>query len=208
MTPVRTLTTVRHSTTAHNAARIISGRLDEPLSDDGRTLARELRDLIGPFAADTVVSSPMRRALETAGIITTARGEEIATSDLCVERDYGVLQGISPEEVATYADQITYVEAGGIRHSLNPPGGESFEQVRSRAEGLLEYVRGLQGPAVLVVAHQTFLQQLHGLLSGLGVHEALALDIRTLQVDRFELNGTGPAEHEAVHPGMGTHRSW
>ncbi len=208
MTAARTITTIRHSTTAHNASQIISGRLDEPLSDAGRALARELRELLGPLSADTVASSPMLRARETAAIVTTVDDGAIVTSELCVERSYGVLEGIPPEEVATYADRITYIERGGIRHSLNPPGGESFEEVRSRAERALEVLLAVPGPAVILVAHQTFLQQLHGLLLGHDVHDALALDIRTLQVDRFELNGAGPAMHEAVHPGMGTHRSW
>ena len=208
MTDPLTITTIRHSTTAHNAAQIISGRIDEPLSDAGRALAQELRDLLGPLGADTVVSSPMRRARETAAIVTTAGDGDLVTSDLAVERDYGLLEGIPPEEVARYADRITYIEKGGIRHSLNPPGGESFEQVRSRAEGTLEFLRTLPGPTLILVAHQTFLQQLHGLLLGHDVHESLALDIRTLQVDRFELNGAGPARHQAVHPGMGSHRSW
>jgi probable phosphoglycerate mutase len=208
MTAVKTLTTVRHSTTAHNAAHVISGRLDEPLSDDGRALARELRELLGPLSADSVVSSPMRRALETAAIVTSAAAAEIVTSDLCVERSYGVLEGVPPDEVATYADRITYIERGGIRHSLNPPGGESFEEVRARADATLGLIRSLPAKSVVLVAHQTFLQQLQGLLTGLDVHDALALDVRTLQVDRFELNGTGPFRHEAVHPGMGIHRSW
>jgi broad specificity phosphatase PhoE len=205
---VRTITTVRHSTTAHNAARIISGRLDEPLSDEGRALAREMRRLIGPLGADSTVSSPMRRALETTLIVTDAAAAEVVISEHCVERDYGLLQGIAPEEVASHAGQITYIERGGIRHSLNPPGGESFEQVRSRAVRAMEQLRALDGPGVLLVAHQTFLQQLHGLLLGLDILDALALDIRTLQVDRFELDGSGPATHTPVHPGMGTHRSW
>lgn len=33
---VRSLTTVRHSLTAHNTAGVITGRLDEPLSAEGR----------------------------------------------------------------------------------------------------------------------------------------------------------------------------
>ena len=207
MTATLTITTIRHSTTAHNAAQIISGRIDEPLSDAGRALAHELRDLLGPLGADTVASSPMRRARETAAIVTTASDGDIVTSDLCVERDYGLLEGISPQEVATYADRITYIEKGGIRHSLNPPGGESFEQVRARAEATSNSSHPSRTDGILV-AHQTFLQQLQGLLLGQDVHEALAIDIRTLQVDRFELNGMRPARHEPVHPGIGSFRSW
>ena len=202
------ITTVRHSTTAHNATQVISGRLDEPLSDAGRTLAAQLRDEIGPIRADAIVASPMRRTIETATIIAGVTADDIVESDLCVERDYGELQGISAEAVRGYADRIDYIEVGGIRHSLNPPGGESFERVRERAIGFLDFLLGLDAESVLVVTHQVFLQQLHGMLLGLDVHPALGLDIRTLEVNRFALAEDGSSTHTRIHPGLGTNRSW
>jgi broad specificity phosphatase PhoE len=207
-TALRSIITVRHSVTAHNAAHVISGRLDEPLSDEGRLLAREMVASLGLLAADIVISSPMRRAVETATLLTGRAQREIVTSELCLERDYGELQGLSPEAVRGYADRVDYVEVGGIRHSLNPPGGESFPAVRARARRFQAYLGDLGVASVLVVTHQTFLQQLHGLLLRLGVRDSLGLDIRTLQVDRFDLVGGGHADHRPVHPGMGRHRSW
>jgi probable phosphoglycerate mutase len=204
----RTITTVRHSTTAHNASKVISGRLDEPLSAEGVALARELRAIHGELSPEIVVTSPMQRAVETALLVTTATEAELVASDLCVERDYGKLQGIPPEAVQQYADQIEYLEVGGIRHSLNPPGGESFESVRERATAFLDLLLAMPARSIAVVSHQVFLQQLHGLMLGLAIHDALALDIRTLQIDRFVIDPGAPTRHEAVHPGMGVHVSW
>jgi alpha-ribazole phosphatase/probable phosphoglycerate mutase len=203
----RSIITVRHSVTGHNSAQIISGRLDEPLNDEGRRLASAYANENGRIVADVVVVSPMRRAIDTATIITGLEPSRMLTSELCLERDYGELAGLSPEAVKGYADRVEYLEAGGIRHSLNPPGGETFGQVRIRADAFVAWLASLSVGSVLVVSHQTFLQQVHGNLLGLDTHGALALDIRTLQTDRFRLGPDG-VTHEPIHPGMGHHRSW
>lgn len=202
------IVTVRHSATAHNAARIISGRLDEPLSDEGRALAREVADRNEPIDADIVVASPMRRAVETAVIMTRRPEAEIVLDELCLERDYGRLQGLDSVQVRMYADRVLYIEVGGISHSLNPPGGESFDTVRHRAVAFYERLRDRPERSVVVFTHQTFLQQLHGLLLGLDVIPSLALDIRTLQIDRFGILHGLPAEHTPVDPGIASLRSW
>jgi broad specificity phosphatase PhoE len=150
----------------------------------------------------------MRRAIETATIMTGCPAADVVLDEECVERDYGALQGLPPDEVRRYADRVQYIEVGGIWHSLNPPGGESFEQVRRRAESFLVRVRARPERTAIVFSHQTFLQQLHGLLDGLGVIDSLALDIRTLQVDRFELGGGSTRGHVVLVAGAGTLKSW
>jgi broad specificity phosphatase PhoE len=202
------LVTVRHSTTAHNAAQIISGRLDEPLSEEGRELARDVALRMPPLPSGVVVSSPMKRAVETAVILTGCAQSQLVLDDLCVERDYGLLQGLRREEVQRYADQVDYVEVGGIRHSLNPPRGESFEALRRRAELFLDRLSKRGDAVVIVVSHQTFLQQLHGLMVGLDITEALGSDIRTLQIDRFEIDDGLPARHDLLFAGAGIVKSW
>jgi broad specificity phosphatase PhoE len=200
--------TVRHSATAHNAAQVITGRLDEPLSHEGRALAHEARDRVGPIDADLAISSPMRRAIDTAVIMTGRAEAEIVLDELCLERDYGLLQGLDGEQVRQYAARVDYVEVGGIRHSLNPPGGETFEQVRRRAVAFYEALRSRPARSAIVFSHQVFLQQLHGLLLDLDVVRSLALDIRTLQVDRFRVDAGLPAEHVLIDPGIQRFRSW
>lgn len=206
--PLAVITTVRHSATAHNAAQIISGRLDEPLSDEGRALAMEARDRIGLLSAELVVASPMGRTIETAMIMTGRSEDGIVLDELCLERDYGLLQGLDSQQVKRFADRVDYVEVGGIRHSLNPPKGETFNAVRRRAEAFYESLQKRPARTVIVFSHQTFLQQFHGLLLGLEVIPSLGLDIRTLQVDRFDIERGLPAEHVVMDPGRRQFRSW
>jgi len=204
----RRLLTVRHSLTGHNAEGIITGRLDEPLSEEGRDLVRELVVAQGPIAADTVVASPMRRALETAMFLTGLVAAAILVDPAALERDYGELQGLDREQVKRYAGKIEYIEVGGIWHSVNPPGGESFEAVRERAEALRAHVDAMPPGTVLLVSHQVFLQQLHGVLLGISTRESLAMDIRPLQIDEFELDVGAPAPHHLLHPGINRYKSW
>ncbi|MEV8020166.1 histidine phosphatase family protein [Streptomyces sp. NPDC086554] len=62
---------MRHSHTAHNIAGIITGRLDEPLSDEGRDAASRFARARGVLQADIVLSST-RPALS--GITDPCRG--------------------------------------------------------------------------------------------------------------------------------------
>lgn len=207
-TRCQSIITTRHSVTAHNTARIITGRLDEPLSAEGRAYAEQFASAHGVIAVDVVVSSPARRAVETAALITDRPASEIMRSHLCLERDYGLLQGLDSDQVQRYQNTVRYLHAGGIAHSLNPPGGETFEQVRRRAHRFYKSIRQLPIESVLIVSHQIFLQQLHGIVLSLNWRQSLALDIRPLQIDRFTMIGSSHIVGELIHPGVGTVTSW
>jgi probable phosphoglycerate mutase len=204
----RLITTVRHAATANAGRRVISGTLDEPLSDVGRGQARELVSRLGHFRADLVVSSPLSRSLETACLLTGYEAGRIEQWQRCSERSYGLLQGLPPDEVAKWRSSIRYIRAGGIDHSVNPPQGETLGQVRARARTVAARLMARTEPAVLLFSHQTLIQQLHGVLMGLSLREALALDIAVLQVDEFDVGAGLPAIRRQVYAGERSLASW
>jgi broad specificity phosphatase PhoE len=209
VTPTQVVTTVRHAATANAHRQIISGRLDEPLSPEGVAQARKLCADLGPLEAELVVSSPLARALDTARILTSRRDDAIERAADCVERSYGLLEGMPPDEVATWRSRIRYVEVGGIEHSVDPPGGETLSELRARCGRFATRILERPVTTILVFSHQVFLQQLQGILLGLDLHEALALDIAVLQIDEFTLGAPGsPAGHRLVHPGIRSLKSW
>ena len=157
--------------------------------------------------ADLVVSSPLRRALETARILTGRDDGGIETWEDCRERDYGRLQGLEPNAVAALRPAITYVAAGGIEHSVDPPGGETLFDLRRRARRLARTLRARPEHTVLVVSHQTLLQQLTGALLRLRMREALAIDITILQVDVIDL-ASDPPRRTSAYPGESGFVSW
>src|SRR6476660_3067167 len=86
---------VRHGETAPNAAGLLLGLSDPRLTERGRTQAAGLAATLP--APDRVVSSPLRRARETAA----AFGRTVEVDDRWIELDYGRLEGTDPASVPT-----------------------------------------------------------------------------------------------------------
>ncbi len=204
----RTLVLARHAPTGNAKMHVISGTLDEPLSDDGRCQLDAYAAEYGPVSADVVLSSPLSRAVDTAIRLSGLPRERIEVWDELRDRNYGLLQGIAPEDVAAYRPNIEYISAGGIDHSVNPPGGETLDELRERAEQVAARLMGRNEPRILLVSHQAFMQQLGGVLMGLDIRQALASDIRVLQIDEYSWNGRLPATRTPIHGGVRALASW
>jgi broad specificity phosphatase PhoE len=112
---------VRHGQTAANAAGLLLGRADLALTELGRRQAKALAAAL-PVPAK-VVSSPLRRAVETA----EAFGLPVEIDDRWIEIDYGDFDGLPITEVG--ADVWTEWRADP---TFAPPNGESFEQLDAR----------------------------------------------------------------------------
>lgn len=135
---------LRHGETAVNAAGALQGRSDPTLTDVGRAQAgRLLAALPGPL--DAVVSSPLRRARETAG----ALGQPVEIDERWIEMDYGEWEG---RALASIRDELWARRWDDPAWA--PPGGESLlavgARVRAACGDLLERARDAH---VAVVTH-------------------------------------------------------
>ena len=83
---------VRHDKTDWNDLNIMQGLTDIPLNEEGRRQAKALAQQIDLANIDLCLSSPLKRARETADIIV---GEkiEVIEEQLCVERSLGEYEG-------------------------------------------------------------------------------------------------------------------
>ena len=91
---------VRHGQSTANAAGIWQGRLDFPLSDEGREQARLAGKALASEKFDALYASPLSRAYETAEIIAREAGfgREPTPEPGLVERAGGLLEGTTREE--------------------------------------------------------------------------------------------------------------
>lgn len=186
------LYTLRHGLTELNRSKRTGGRLDVPLLEEGRKQAEDARAQFDGTSLDVVISSGLRRAIETALIVTGWEREKILVDDLAVERSFGEMEGFTQDEVRERFPSVIYVPIEHVRYSLNPPGGESFEVLRARARAFLEKtLRAHRGRRVLVSSHQNFMQQLHGELRGVDPYAALKADIINLELNQFHLDADG-----------------
>lgn len=96
---------IRHGRSTWNHEGRVQGHKNPPLSDDGkktvRQIARQLRARFGPFReSDTViVSSPLRRALETAQIFSASFRLPIVRRPDLREAKLGEWEGRKVEEI-------------------------------------------------------------------------------------------------------------
>ncbi len=182
------LKTVRHGATEFNSGGRYAGLLDVPLNDEGRAEAVRASRLLD-VSADVVISSTLDRAHETARLLSGGT-RRIVTSALCVERDFGQMQGRTPDETETLRPMITYFRMGSDFHSLNPPGGETLPALRRRAARFADWVfTEFAGRTVLIVSHEVFLLQFHGLLRGETWREAMAHTLSNLTLTTLTLKG-------------------
>lgn len=143
---MKTIYFVRHGESEANAAGIAAGGgLDSPLNDFGRGQARQAAQDLKGRGAQLIVSSPMKRAYETATIIAAELGFDpgsIVTSQLLVERQLGELTGIPKEQLKMYYDM------GRL-----PASAESTEQLHARIVQSLEWLKTLDADKIIVVSH-------------------------------------------------------
>lgn len=132
---------MRHGLSLHNQIGKFSGRIDSPLTDEGRLAVKITGESIKDLSIDVIVCSPLSRAHESAEIIADVIGypkTKILVSDLFSERDFGVLEGTKyiPIEVTE--------EVEGI---------ESIDDLMLRAEKGFSLLSRIESNNVLLVSH-------------------------------------------------------
>ena len=145
---------IRHGETAHNAGGLAQGRVDMPLSELGQRQAEAVAAHLAREQLDAVISSPLRRARQTAEAIAVRHNLSVATEPDLSEMDVGDMDGLSgPEMRARYPD-IMRAWGGPEGPSVHLPNGESLEEVQVRAWSAVEHLRAAHGDStVVMVAH-------------------------------------------------------
>lgn len=134
-----------HSVSVDNERGVASGWLPGRLSEKGRALAKELGERRRCDNIDAVFTSDLARAVETAEIAFGATGIPIHRDWRLRECNYGILNGMSHEELDAQRQ---------LRLDDPFPGGESWRQAVMRIrESLEEMASALEGRRVLVIGH-------------------------------------------------------
>ncbi len=128
-----TLVLVRHGETMWNRDGRVQGWAPVELTERGQQQASALADaLADQYTVDRLVSSDLRRTLETARPIGRAVGCEPEQDRRWRERDFGVLQGLDYEELFLGYPEFTLTEVGYTSARARPEGGESLVDNRER----------------------------------------------------------------------------
>ena len=170
---------VRHGETDWNLQRRYQGRADPPLCAAGILTARGIVERLRADAQLRLVSSPLRRATATAGVIADALGIAAALPDVRLgEIDFGAWQGLTQAQVKLRWPGLLR------RWKQDPatfrfPGGESLVEAQAR---LYDFLRHPPWPAehtgtVLAVSHAGMIR-----LAGLIAEQRPLAQFRQIEV--------------------------
>ncbi|EKF27382.1 phosphoglycerate mutase protein, putative, partial [Trypanosoma cruzi marinkellei] len=145
----------RHGQDEDNFEGLLNGRRDRPLTQLGReqasTLAQKLKER--GMTYDIILTSPLKRANETARIIGEALSVHVETENELVEREFGVLTGKPIAQIRAYAGE-NVVQGDKVLYFLSVDGAETFDECYDRAARVLHRVdTTFAGKRVLLVCH-------------------------------------------------------
>lgn len=158
---------VRHGETALNVSGVYYGWTDCSLSDRGIIQCEELAEILKDVPFDVVISSPLKRAIDSAAIISRQDVEAIITDPQLRELNFGEWEGLHFKEI-----QKTHKEHWDNWSSdwknAAPPSGERFidfyERVKKSLENILE---SYENKKILLVTHQGSMRIIASILMGL-----------------------------------------
>ncbi|MFT3736831.1 MAG: histidine phosphatase family protein [Rhodocyclaceae bacterium] len=188
---MRHITIVRHGQTASNAAKLLQGRRDIALSENGLLQANALADALRDDLFDHIVSSPLQRALHTAEAVAQDRAVPVQLDLRLQERSFGDFEG---QSVQVYQDALA--ASGALRWVYRPPGGETIDDVWQRCSAFLADLHAQPFRKILIAAHEGINRALVLQLLGRPVLEWTSFKQENCCINRFCFDEDGrPGEY-------------
>jgi len=148
---------------------------DVPLSPTGEAQGRALGDLVPELRPDLVLSSPYRRAVQTASLAVDGT-LPIRLDERLRDRELGILDLLTRHGVAARYPQEAARRARLGAFYYRPPGGEAWTDIALRLRAVLRDLReGYPDGRVLLVAHEAVVLLLRYLIEDLTEDDVLQL---------------------------------
>jgi ribonuclease H / adenosylcobalamin/alpha-ribazole phosphatase len=146
---------VRHGETADNIQMRYLGLSDVPLTANGTRQARRAAAALSKLPIRAIISSPLRRAVDTAALIHAACGADLRLDARLAEGSFGDWEGRTRAEVLGLgrrdAELLACWESDP---SCAPPGGESIQNIQKRIISLTdELTSEFSESSVVIVSH-------------------------------------------------------
>jgi broad specificity phosphatase PhoE len=178
---------VRHGRTDVNARGLLLGRLDPPLDATGERQAKAVAAALSSLRDPRVVTSPLRRAVQTAEAVAAGLAVAPTVDDRWIELDYGDWDGLPLAEVP----ESTW-RAWRDDLALRPPGGETLRELAARVRAALaEMAEEAAGRDVVVVSHVSPIKAAVAWALDVGDEVAWRMFLGPASITRVRVSGRG-----------------
>ena len=146
---------VRHGETEYNVAHIIQGHIASPLTELGLQQAKVVGQKVKDSNIDMIVTSDLKRAIQTSEIIGKEIGLKVFKKDpIFRERDWGDFEGKHRDEIKKeYSEYVTEDGQLILEHDFPTcePLKEFYERIINAIKSLIDE---FEGKSILLVGHK------------------------------------------------------
>ncbi|HHD92124.1 MAG TPA: histidine phosphatase family protein [Candidatus Portnoybacteria bacterium] len=150
-----TIYIIRHGKTDFNEQSRYLGSIDIPLNSTGKEQAIKVRNYFNDLRdrdIDIIISSPLKRAIETAKIIKPDN-LKIVPDPAFMERNIGVYEGLTKDEAKEKYPRLFTKNITRIFNEA-PTGGETILEVQDRVFAGLNKIKEIyQEKNILIITH-------------------------------------------------------
>lgn len=191
------LLVVRHGQTEWNIAGRIQGSTDIDLDETGKAQAEEAAPELALYEPARIISSDLRRAVDTARPVADITGVEIELDKRLRERAYGPWEGLTQHEIAEQfpEDHRRWRAQEPLQHSEIETWAELHRRTADAVRDIVE--SEVEGTAI-VVCHGGSARQIVGGILGWdqaptsslsGMDNAHWADLRQMRSGKWRLYG-------------------
>jgi probable phosphoglycerate mutase len=184
-----TLLAIRHGETRWNAEERYQGHGDSPLTETGRNQVKALGLRMKAFQFNSLISSDLGRAQETATIIAHYTGHTVETDSRIRERNYGVLEGLTvPEIKAKHSEILKKLDENDPDYVI--PEGESHRQHYQRNTSFInDLLLQRAGTNIALIIHGGVLDSIFRYIAGISLDRPRCFTTNNASLNIFT-NGT------------------
>lgn len=149
---------LRHGETNENITKVMQGNMETILNETGVKQSLSVRDKVKDAKINLVISSPKKRAIETAKL--AAPGIEIITDERLLSRNHGEFQGLT-------RNQVNLHDYWNIKKNIQYERAETVGEIFNRISSLLnDILIKYSDKNVLIVTHSGIARVLYYYFNG------------------------------------------
>ena len=151
---IKIIILIRHGQTDASKERLLYGSKskDEPINTEGINQIKRLTTFLQQYNPDTIYSSPMLRAVQTAEIlVNTFKVQPILLEDLR-EIDFGDWEGRNFDKLTTIFPE-EYKKWINSPQTFTPPNGESVKHLYLRVESAFKTILQNDSKTSFIITH-------------------------------------------------------
>lgn len=169
----------RHGQTVWNAENKVCGITDIGLTEAGKEQARVLAYEVQKSNINLIISSPLKRAIETSNIISDTYQIPMEIDERLIEQNYGIYEGVDRKD-ASFLKNKSYF-------AFKYPNGESMMQVAYRVYGLLDEIKNKYSDQnILIISHGGVCRIIHTYFKDMTNEEFFNFTLANAKMEKYE----------------------